>query len=52
MSRDGLDLLPGRILVVDDESQIHASMRLRLSGEHDLVFSFSGLVFVRVIEIG
>jgi CheY-like chemotaxis protein len=42
MSPDGLDLLPGRILVVDDESQIHASMRLRLAGEHDLFFSFSG----------
>ena len=36
MSHDTLDLMPGRILVVDDERQIHASLRLRLA-EHDLV---------------
>src|SRR5687767_8443647 len=42
MSSDPLDLMPPRILVVDDETQIHASMRLRLAGENELVFSSSG----------
>lgn len=33
-------ILPTRILVVDDERQIHASLRLRLGGAHELVFAF------------
>ena len=42
MSINPLDLMPPRILVVDDETQIHASMRLRLADENELVFSSSG----------
>src|SRR5688572_17434984 len=42
MSIDPVDLMPARILVVDDEQQIHASMRLRLGNDHELVFSFGG----------
>jgi CheY-like chemotaxis protein len=41
-SRDPVDLMPGRILIVDDERQIHASLRLRLAGDYDLVCCFSG----------
>jgi CheY-like chemotaxis protein len=37
-SRDPLDLLPPRILVVDDERQIHAALRLRIGFGNDLVF--------------
>lgn len=33
-------ILPTRILVVDDERQIHASLRLRLGGAHELAFAF------------
>lgn len=33
-------LMPARILVVDDERQIHASIRLRLRDHHELVFAF------------
>lgn len=35
-----VDFLTPRILVVDDERQIHASLRLRLGKTYDLVFSF------------
>jgi CheY-like chemotaxis protein len=42
MSIDPIELMPARILVVDDERQIHASMRLRLGDEHELVFCFDG----------
>jgi CheY-like chemotaxis protein len=38
MSVDPVELMPGRILVVDDEQQIHASIRLRLATEYELVF--------------
>lgn len=40
MSPDSVDLLPPRILIVDDERQIHASLRLRLGREYDLAFCF------------
>ena len=40
MSRDTLELVAPRILVVDDESQIHASLRLRLAEDYELVFCF------------
>jgi CheY-like chemotaxis protein len=40
MTRDPVKLLPPRILVVDDERQIHASIRLRLGGTYELAFSF------------
>lgn len=41
MSCAPLDLLAPRILVVDDESQIHASLRLRLGRECELAFCFA-----------
>lgn len=41
MNRESADLLPPRILVVDDERQIHASLRLRLGHDYDLAFCFS-----------
>ena len=40
MSRDAMEILPPRVAVVDDERQIHASLRLRLGKEYELV-SFS-----------
>jgi len=40
MSRDTLELVAPRILVVDDESQIHASLRLRLGKDYELVCCF------------
>src|SRR4051812_28458245 len=42
MSPDPVELMTPRILVVDDERQIHASFRLRLGRDYDLVFAFSG----------
>jgi CheY-like chemotaxis protein len=42
MTRDPVDMMTPRILVVDDERQIHASLRLRIGREYDLVFCFSG----------
>ncbi|MBI5690854.1 MAG: response regulator [Verrucomicrobia bacterium] len=36
MPRDPTALLPPRLLVVDDERQIHASLRLRLAGGYEL----------------
>jgi CheY-like chemotaxis protein len=39
---DAVDLLPPRILVLDDERQIHASIKLRLGGTYDLAFAFEG----------
>lgn len=39
--RQPADLLTPRILVVDDERQIHASLRLRLGSNYDLVFCFN-----------
>lgn len=41
MSRDPVDLMPPRILAVDDERQIHASLRLRLGGDNELVCCFN-----------
>ncbi len=40
MPPDAASLLPPRILVVDDERQIHASVRLRLGGAFALVCCF------------
>jgi CheY-like chemotaxis protein len=40
MNTDPVNLMTPRILVVDDERQIHASLRLRLGREYDLVFCF------------
>ena len=37
-SRDPVDLMPARVLVVDDEPQIHASLRLRLGPDYDAVY--------------
>jgi hypothetical protein len=41
MIRLSTDLLIPRILIVDDERQIHASLRLRLGSTYDLAFCFS-----------
>jgi CheY-like chemotaxis protein len=41
MSTDTTDLVTPRILVVDDERQIHASLRLRLAKQYDLVCCFN-----------
>jgi CheY-like chemotaxis protein len=41
MNRESADLLVPRILVVDDERQIHASLRLRLGSDYDLEFCFN-----------
>ncbi len=38
--RDPTQMITPRILVVDDEPQIHASLRLRLEKSNDLSFSF------------
>ena len=37
MPPDAVDLLPPRILIVDDERQIHASLKLRLGKEYSLI---------------
>jgi CheY-like chemotaxis protein len=42
MTRDPVEMMTPRILVVDDERQIHASLRLRIGREYDLVFCFNG----------
>ncbi len=42
MRKDPAELITPRILVVDDERQIHASVRLRLGRDYDLEFSFGG----------
>ena len=41
MSPDTAELMPARVLVVDDERQIHASLRLRLGRACDLVSCFN-----------
>lgn len=41
MSNDTTDLVTPRILVVDDERQIHASLRLRLGKQYELVCCFN-----------
>jgi CheY-like chemotaxis protein len=38
MFTDPIDLLPGRIIIVDDEQQIYASIRLRLAEKYDLTY--------------
>lgn len=40
MARDPANLLPPRLLVVDDERQVHASIRLRLGASYELEFAF------------
>ena len=40
MRSHAVDLLTPRILVVDDERQIHASIRLRLGHDYELSFCF------------
>src|SRR5688572_58468 len=40
MLNDPIQMISPRILVVDDEPQIHASLRLRLEKGNDLAFSF------------
>lgn len=40
MARDPANLLPARLLVVDDERQVHASIRLRLGTSYELEFAF------------
>jgi CheY-like chemotaxis protein len=42
MTSDPIALMTPRILIVDDERQIHASIRLRLGRDYDLVYSFDG----------
>lgn len=42
MNGDPIETMTPRILVVDDEKQIHASIRLRLSKDYDLVFASEG----------
>lgn len=40
MSREAVEMLPPRVAIVDDERQIHASIRLRLGRDYELI-SFS-----------
>lgn len=40
LARDPITLLQPRLLVVDDEFQVHAAMRLRLSKEYDVTYSY------------
>src|SRR4051812_13476081 len=42
MTPDPIAMMTPRVLVVDDERQIHASFRLRLGRHYELVFSFNG----------
>lgn len=42
MRQDPANLITPRILIVDDERQIHASVRLRIGRDYDLEFSFGG----------
>ena len=42
MEQNPAALLMPRLLVVDDERQIHASLRLRLGENYDIVFCFGG----------
>jgi CheY-like chemotaxis protein len=41
MSLDPVDLLPAQVLVVDDEQQIHAALRLRFGFEYHVVYCLS-----------
>lgn len=42
MRADVAEMLPGRILVVDDEDSIHAAIRLRLGNEYEIFSCYSG----------
>lgn len=50
MSYDPLALVTPRILVVDDERQIHASLRLRLASDYELVCCFDAAEALRTLE--
>ena len=41
MATDTVELMTPRILIVDDERQIHASLRLRLGRDYELVCCFN-----------
>lgn len=43
-------MLTPRILIVDDERQIHASLRLRLARDYELSFAFSGSEALRMLS--
>ena len=49
MSTPSLDLVTPRILVVDDERQIHASLRLRLAKQYELVCCFDAASALRTL---
>lgn len=51
MSADPSDVLPPRILVVDDERQIHASVRLRLGPEYEMVSCFDARQALERIQV-
>ena len=44
------DLLTPCVLIVDDERQVHASLRLRLGSEYDLVFCSNGSEALELIR--
>jgi CheY-like chemotaxis protein len=50
MPLPAVDLLTPRILVVDDERKIHASLRLRLGRDYDLVFCFDALEALKKLQ--
>ena len=49
MSTNTSDLVTPRILVVDDERQIHASLRLRLGKQYELVCCFDAQAALRAL---
>ena len=49
MITHSIDLVTPRILVVDDERQIHASLRLRLAKQYELVCCFDALTALRTL---
>lgn len=50
MRRSPVELATPRVLIVDDERQIHASLRLRLGHDYDLVFCLSARAALEVIS--
>ena len=50
MSTDTTDLVTPRILIVDDERQIHASLRLRLAKQYELVCCFDARTALQTLE--
>ncbi|WP_414662869.1 response regulator transcription factor [Horticoccus sp. 23ND18S-11] len=50
MNQNLVEMLPARILAVDDERQIHAALRLRLSREHQLVCCVSAEEALEVLS--